>query len=258
MAARSALAFLLLGLMLESCAVKRSEIGLELKNAPPSLLLRLVRQERQKVRTLVGRGTLSFEAPEANGSAFFRLGLREPDSLLLRLQGPFGMSVGTFFLTRSTFVFFNAIDNSVLRGDPASRRIRSVIPFDLSGEDLLNFFGGAFPLPEDTTDLSAAVREGDLLHLTFACGDETCDYWIDPEALLVTKLRRMNARQEILLEAEAGDLREREGISLPRSIHFAFPESQRYLSVYYTALSVNGEEPSFAFSVPSSARVLRP
>jgi hypothetical protein len=213
-----------------------------------------VSEVRTRLHTVVGRGNLSFDSPEVAGSAFFRLALARPESLLVRLQGPFGLNVGTFFLTRSKFLLYNAVENSVITGRADARSIRSIVPFDLTGDDVFNLFGGAFPLPADTVGLRSAVPEDGQIHFSFGCGTERCDYWVDPDDLLVTKLRRTDSAGEVVAEASAGDVRDYEGIAVPRRIRLAFPKEARTISVYYTALSVNGDRPSFEYSIPAGAR----
>jgi hypothetical protein len=218
----------------------------------------MVAEHGALVQTLVGNGNLSFDSPEAAGSAFFRLALRRPESLLVKLQGPFGISVGTFFLSRTRFVMYNAMENSVIAGRPDPRAIRSVVPFDLTVDEVFNLFGGSFPLPSDTSGLRDMLYEDGQLHLKFVCGSEICEYWVDLEDLLVTKLCRQNSSGEVLMEAEAGDVREFNGVPLPRHVRVSFPQSSRFLSVYYSSLSVNQEDPSFAFSVPPGAHIRTP
>jgi hypothetical protein len=254
---RSIFALLLAGVAF-SCAPRRSDVGLGSLPLPAPLLLDQVEQRNATVRTLVGRGNLTFDSPEVAGSAFFRAALKRPDSLLLRLQGPFGIDVGTFFLSRERFVMYNAMENVVNSGDPSSAAIRSLIPFDLGAEDLVNVFGGMFPFPRDRAGIKIADVDGDITHLMLDDGNGQCDYWVDTGRLAVTKLRRLNAAGEILVEMEARDFKEYDGVALPRHLRLTFPGATRTVSVYYTSLSPNGDPPSFAFTVPPGARTGRP
>lgn len=241
-----------------SCAPRRSEVGFLPRPLPPSLLLEEIARRNLEVRTLVGRGNLAFDSPEVAGSAFFHSSLKRPDSLLVRLQGPFGMDVGTLFLSRGRYVVYNAIENVVQSGDPSSASIRSVIPFDITAEDLVNVFGGMFPLPRDTAGVRTLEVDGDITHLAARCGAEECEYWVDTERLAVIRYLRKGAGGEVLVEMEARDFREFDGFFLPRQLRLEFPGSTRTVSVYYTALSPNGDPPSFAFTVPPGARARQP
>jgi hypothetical protein len=207
---------------------------------------------------VTGRGSLSFDSPEAAGSAFFRSALKRPDSLLVQLRGPFGMEAGTFFLSSRKFVLYNAMENVVRSGDPSSATVRSFVPLDLSADDLLNVFSGLFPLPQDTAGIRIVEVDGDVTHLALACGSGQCEYWLDTDHLGVTRFRRLNRAGDILVEMEAEDFKEYEGFALPRHVRLSFPATTRTLSIYYTAISPNGDPPSFAFTIPSGARTAKP
>lgn len=254
---RASVCFLLAAVAL-SCGPRRSDIGLAPVPLSPSRLLEEVARRNREVRTLVGRGNLAFDSPEVAGSAFFRASLKRPDSLLVQLQGPFGMDVGTFFLSRGRYVVYNAIENVVQGGDPSSAAIRSVIPFDLTAEDLVNVFGGLFPLPPDTAGARIVEVDGDIAHLSLGCRDGQCEYWVDTGRLVVTRLRRTDAAGGIQVEMEARDFKEFDGFALPRQLRLEFPGATRTVSVYYTSLTPNGDPPSFAFTVPPGARTRQP
>jgi hypothetical protein len=255
---RRALLPLVLVLSILSCAPRRSELGLASRPLTPGLLLEDIAKRNAAVRTLTGRGSLSFDSPEVAGSAFFRSSLKRPDSLLVQLRGPFGMEVGTFFLSARKFVLYNAMENVIRSGDPSSTTIRSFVPLDLSAEDLLNVFSGMFPLPQDTAGIRIVEVDGDITHLALACGSGQCEYWLDTDHLGVTRFRRLDRAGEVLVEMEAEDFKEYEGFALPRHVRLSFPATTRALSIYYTSISPNGDPPSFAFTVPSGVRTAKP
>src|SRR5512140_908793 len=160
---RQILLTLALLLILSSCAPRRSEVALRPSETPPSTLVGLVDAADAKLVTLTGHGTIAFESPETGGTASFDLSLRKPDSLLVALEGPFGIDVGTLFLSRQEFVMYNSMDNHVITGVPTERTIRSVVPFDLTYEQILNAFTGAFPIAESgTTPLSYTIDNDQL------------------------------------------------------------------------------------------------
>ncbi len=254
---RIVLCLLAAGIMF-SCSPRRSEVGLLPHPLPPSLLLEEVAKRNTEVRTVAGRGNLSFDSPDIAGSAFFRSSLKRPDSLLVRLQGPFGMDVGTFFLSHDRYVVYNAIENVVQSGDPSAASLRSLIPFDLTPEDLVSVFGGLIPLPHDTAGVRIAGVDGDVTRLTVDCGGGECEYWVDTDRLAVTRFQRKDAAGKMQVAMEAMDFKEFDGFSLPRQVRLDFPGASRTVSVFYTTLTPNGEPPSFAFTVPPGARVRRP
>jgi hypothetical protein len=68
------------------------------------------------------------------------------------------------------------------------------------------------------------------------------------------KFRQFDRDGQPALEGEIGDVRETEGIALPRKIVLEFPGSGRRVAVYYDRITCNPSELSFAYTVPTNAR----
>jgi hypothetical protein len=236
-----------------SCAPRRAEIGLEGSAPAPGELLGKIAAERSALGALAGKGELTFESPERSGSVFFRFAVRRPDSLLIRLQGPFGIEVGSLLLTPDASLFYNAMENTLLSGNATMRRIQTFLPFPIDRGGLLDLFAGQIPTPRDTASLGVG-REGDGLTLTGRYERSTTTWEIDPDDWTVRRMAVVDSSGTITLEAEASEFRSIDGISLPGRVRFAMPEEGRFLSVYFTSRTVNGDLPRFQLSVPPSAR----
>jgi hypothetical protein len=250
---RQILLTLALLLILSSCSPRRPEIALRPSETPPSMLVSFVEGADAKLVTLTGRGTISFESPETSGSASFDLTLRKPDSLLVTFEGPFGIDVGTLFLSRQQFVMYNSMKNHVITGVPTPRAIRSVVPFDLTYEQILDAFTGAFPIAEKgSTPLSYTVDD-DQFRLMYRCGNDSCSYWIDPAELLVRRYLRQNSRGEVLMEATTSGLIESDGARIPRRVMVSFPGERRRVTIHFSRAELNTPSVSFDFTIPPNA-----
>ncbi len=249
-------AFLGLAVLLSSCAPKRSEVALNTETTSATTLIDLVARQERKIEAITGRGMLSFESPEASGTAAFESSMKKPDSLLVILEGPFGIDVGTFFLSRSKYLMYNSLENRAITGVPSERAIRSVIPFDLTYEQILNAFSGIFPLPKNQQNLRSYAVEEDLFVLTYGCAADTCIFWIDSRYLMVTKYVMRGADGSTVLEATASRFSEEDGVTAPKRIVVSFPGEHRQIAITYSSRTLNEPHPSFAFSIPSNAHVI--
>ncbi len=249
----------LLACFLSSCAPRRTEILLNTRETPPEALMSAVEEQRSKIVSLTGSGVLSFDSPELSGTASFESTMKKPDSLLVTLEGPFGIDVGTFFLSRDKYLLYNSLQNTVTTGTPGGVYIRSVIPFDLTYEQILDAFAGVFNLPVSEKDLRNYVIEEDQFFLVYACGSDTCKYWVDPRYLLVSRCQIINRNNEVVMEGKASSFTEQNGIVAARRMSLRFPRDERELSVAYSSLQLNPTETNFRFTVPSGARkILKP
>ena len=246
-------------LFLSSCAPRRSEILLNTRETPPEALVNAVEDRRSKIVSLTGSGVLSFDSPELSGTASFESTMKKPDSLLVTLEGPFGIDVGTFFLCRQKYVLYNSLENTVTTGTPGGSYIRSIIPFDLTYDQILDAFAGVFTLPVSEKNLQSYMIDEDQFYLSYTCGSDTCKYWVDPRYLMVSRCRIVNRKGEIVMEGKASSFTEQDGIVAARRMSIRFPKDERELSVAYSSLNLNPKETNFRYTVPASARkILKP
>jgi hypothetical protein len=245
------LAVVLLGTLLTGCSPRVAELVLDARQVPPATVVQHVTANADRITALKGSGTVSFEGPGIGGSAFFSLTLKKPDSLLIKFEGPFGLDVGFLFLCRSHYVMFNRMENVVYTGDPADGGIRSAIPFELSVDDVLDAFTGAFRFPAGATPSRYLVDEERFL-LSYIMPRDTQSFWVDPVTALVTKYTRMGER--LSLFAETSRPKELDGMTMPREITLSFPSEGKQLAVYYDDLTLNPSTLSFQYAVPRTAQ----
>jgi hypothetical protein len=241
-------------LFFSSCAPKRSDFRLNTTETSSDELVRMVAERGKKLSSVVGRGIVSFDSPELSGSASFHSTMKKPDSLLLTLSGPFGIDVGTFFLSKDQYIMYNSLENSVITGNPNGASVRSVIPFDLSAEQILNVFAGVFAVTNSANELQSYNMEDELFVLTYSCGTNRCTYWIDPNQLLVTKYEMRDPANELLIEAKASAFTQQDDVTAARRVSVKFPKQQRQVSVAYNSMKLNATETDFSFTIPSSAK----
>jgi hypothetical protein len=241
---------------LTSCSPRKSGVVLDTEQILPADLLAMVESGGERLRSMSGKGSLAFESPEFAGSAFFSLSLKKPDSLLLKLEGPFGIDMGMLFIDREKYLIYNGLENRVIQGNPQGSSFRSLIPIDLTHEQLMEAFSGVFTVKGDARDVHEFTVEKDQFRLHLPCGSDECVYWIDPRSLLVTRYLRRTSDGTTLVDAVSEAITEQDELFAPRRITVVFPESQRRVSVYYSALHLNDPEPSFSFSIPHDAETI--
>ena len=243
-------------LVFSSCSPKRTELSLDPAAIDAPGLISLVRDRSTMVHSLEGRGTVTFESTEFGGTAAFELTMRKPDSLLVLLEGPFGIDLGTLFLSRERYVAYNSQDNLVVTGIPHGKTIRTVIPFDLSFDEVLNAFSGTFEIPDYPADVKTYAVDDGMFLLVLSCGARVCSYWIDHTLLQVSRYEVHDNHGTILMQATMASFSGEGDANVPRRIMLWFPSENKQIAVQYSSLTVNPADISFAYSVPSDARVL--
>ena len=253
---RLRLAALSIPLLLSSCAPKRSELLLDTKATDANTLISLVQEHQNKLRSVVGKGTVTFESPEMAGTAAFELALKKPDSLLVMFEGPFGIDLGTLFISREKYLMYSSMENKVVTGTPSAAAIRSIIPFDLTLDQVVGAFSGSFPFPSDPKSLQTYSLDDDKFLLIFGCGRNTCKYWVDNRSVVITKYEMRDEHDTLVMDAVSSSFAEEGAASAPKRIRIRFPSQGRQLWVNYSSMTLNDPEPSFAYSIPSNARTV--
>ena len=243
-------------ILISSCASRRSEIALDTTAVDAPRLISLVREHANRLTTLEGSGMVTFDSPSFGGSATFELSLRKPDSLLVLFEGPFGIDVGTLFLSRDKYLIYNSLQNLVVTGVPRSTTLRTVIPFDLTVDEILNAFSGEFEIPDGKAHIKAYRIADDRFLISLDCGDRICSYWIDNRYLQVVKYEVHDRDDELLMQATSSSFTEEGEVSAPRRIEVWFPQGNRQVSVFYSSITLNPPNPSFTYTLPGDARTI--
>lgn len=244
-------------LLLASCAPRREGVMLDTTKTSAADLTAMTHQADSQVKTLDGRGNISFESPEVSGSASFTLTVRKPDSLLVRLEGPFGINVGLFFLSRDRFVMYNSLQNTVTVGSPSSGALRSIIPVDLTYEQIFDVFTGSIPLPDHESLLQYSTDEGQFL-LRYGSKSSTSAYWLDPDELLVRRFQWKDPSGGVILEGSSSGSIDQDGLRIARRLSLTMPSEGRRISVAFSRAALNADDLSFRYTVPASAREIKP
>jgi hypothetical protein len=241
--------------LLSSCAPRREGVMLDTQKTSASQLMTLARQADDRLHSLSGRGTISFESPEMSGSASFTLTVRKPDSLLVQLEGPFGIDAGLFFLSRERFVMYNSFQNTVYAGTPSPQSLRSLIPLDLSYDQIFAVFTGSIPLPTHA-ELTKYGTDDGLFLLRYTSTDRLATYWVDPDELLVRRFEMRNGDGEVVLEGTSSGVIDHDGLRIARRLSLTMPGEGRRISVAFSRADLNTDDLAFDYSIPASARKL--
>jgi outer membrane lipoprotein-sorting protein len=224
-----------------------------LPEANPGMIIRSVEDHRDAVRTLEGSGRLAIETPEMAQSASFQVSIIKPDSLLVKVEGPFGLELGSALITRTSFTFYNSLQNQVLTGPTDAATLGRIFRVRLTFDDALTLFtGGAF-LQEDQRTPDGLESDNDSYLLIFRNAQSTCRYWVDPEDLLITRAEQATPDGKPVAEQRFSDFRTVDGVTLPYRLRLTLQQEQRMVSIAYSSLTINHAVPPLTISVPANA-----
>jgi outer membrane lipoprotein-sorting protein len=227
------------------------------KTVNPETVQRIVRGNYEKVRSMTGSGTISVETPEIAQSGSFELFLRKPDSVLVKIEGPFGISVGSVLITREEFAFYNSLQNQLITGPVTSANLNRIFRVRLTFDELLTLFtGGSFLATDDALPETVVVEENQYV-LTYRNTDGRRRYWLDPVSLLITRIQHLDQKGKLFFEERYEKFRTFGDASLPRFIRVTQHTSQRMIGVTFSSLAINTGGSPLVLEIPKNAERIR-
>ncbi len=195
--------------------------------------------KNERITTLVGEGTITFESSDRSLNSSFNLALRKPDSLLLDLTGPFGIHFGSLLLCREKLFFYNRLENVVTVGR-SNAGPSSVLPtLHLGFDEILQSFTGEIIYPLSTDSLQSIKFENNQYIVRYNSPGGTKEYRVDGETLLVLSYRLLNQTGKPTLTVLASNSKNADGTLIPRLIRIILPPEREALTIEYEGVHIN-------------------
>lgn len=253
---RPSVTLVLVAALLYGCAPSPA-VKVSGKSISPREIKEAVRANHEAVRSMSGSGTISVETPEMAQSGSFDLQLRKPDSVLVTVEGPFGINVGSVLLTRTSFTFYNSLENQLVSGVVTPGNLRRIFRMEMTFDDLLTLFSGGTFLREDNGDPASITEEENQLVFVYRSEDGERRYFVDPATLLITRVQRLDSGGKPTLEARFERYRVIGDAHLPGLVRLTQQVARRRVSVSFSSLQVNADVPPLVLDVPANAERIR-
>jgi hypothetical protein len=185
----------------------------------------------------------------------FTLALRRPDSLYLRIEGPFGIKVGSALVTRDSMRFYSALENRLYIGSSDVSNLRRILRFEITYDDLMNMISGGSFLRTDQGEPDSTVIEEDLTGYCYDSAEGTRRYFVDENRNL-RRIQFFNDQQQMTLDQSFSDHQTTDGIVIPFTIRLIRPQERQLFSLRFYSLQVN-QPALFPFRSPPNAEVIR-
>jgi len=243
-------------LIFDGCAPSPA-VRLSGRSVSPQTVRNTVKANHDRVRSLSGSGTISVETPEIAQSGSFELQLHKPDSVLVNVEGPFGINVGSVLLTRNSFLFYNSLQNQVASGPVNASNLRRIFKIDVTFDELMTLFTGGSFLRQDEGDPESITEEENQVVLVYRTDDGRRRYFVDPASMLIARIQHLDNSGKMFLEERFERFRTSGEISLPRYIRLTQHAARRTLSVSFSSLDVNPGRAPLVLDIPANAEHIR-
>ena len=213
-----------------------------------------VNSRRHDVVTLQAKGSISVESPSFASSGSFELRLKRPDSVLVDIEGPFGIHVASALFAKGHYVFYNSFKNEVMEGDVSRGNLPAFMNIRIDPDDVVDMFCGtrAF-LPEEIVPDSFTVNDDSYI-LIFRQKNGATQYSIDNRALLITGIVHVDSAGDVWSEERFEYDRRGDRTAALQSIRLIQDKMHSSVSLFYDDLQLNGPVDPLTLHVPPDAR----
>jgi outer membrane lipoprotein-sorting protein len=213
-----------------------------------------VRQRQAKVVTMQGSGNISVETPEMAQSGSFTLALHRPDSLLVKLEGPFGLEVGAALVTRRQFLFYNGLQNRLIVGPTNAANLKKILRIQVEFDDLLNLFTGGLFVSEDNRSPDSFTIEDEHFVLAFDNPQGSRRYWVDPQSHVIVRIQHLDRRGRLVFEQRYANFRAIGEAIIPHHMFLTQHLERRSVAIALFDLSINPSFTTCSLQIPSNAQ----
>ncbi len=228
---------------------------------PMDDVIREVNAHARMISTLRGEGTISIETPSFANSASFDVAMkRQPDSVRVVVEGPFGIHLASLLFTTDHFTFYNSIKNEVMEGSLSADSISASADFQpsfmnlfISPKEMLNTLCETRTLDTDVAPDSFYVSGGAYI-FEFRKPSFRVRYTVDGADFVVTKVEHLDTSGTIEAEERYSYDKRKDGMIVPKAIQLEQGGSGSAVSIAYESVDVNTDPAPLTLSIPSDAR----
>lgn len=213
-----------------------------------------VNSHKHDVATLEAKGSISVETPSFANSGSFELRLRRPDSVLVDIEGPFGIHIASALFAKGRYTFYNSFKNEVMEGEVKGGALPAFMNIQLAADDVIDTFCGTRTfMTNETSPDSFSVRDNSYV-LLFHQKNGSTEYSVDVQSLLITGIAHIDSAGSVWSEERFEYDQHADGTSTLQAIRLNQEKMQTSVSLLYDDLELNGPVGPLVLHVPSDAR----
>lgn len=248
----------LFAVMSDGCVPSKPTDDVEILSS--ERLINKLEVNRRRIKSFEGSGTILVKNSKMNNSASFRVVLQKPDSIYLTIFGPFGIELAQALVTRSNFIFYDALKNTAYEGNVDDEVLRDIFRIDLSFNELIDAFIGSVNL---TSNLYKQPSNYEVIYdkylITYVDSElfRTSQYKVDVRELGITEYILKDKNGEVTIEGKYSDFGIIEGVAVPYKIELRNKKEDQFVSVEYKSMSANKKNIYVDFEIPEDATIIK-
>ena len=222
----------------------------------PGELKQKINEQSKKLTSVDCEGDITIDSPDMNSSGSLTLSAFKPDSIYCKLDGPFGISIARFLITRNNFIYHNVRENVVIKGASNQLNLGAILRLKVNFNDLLSSYTNSYFF-DDTTSLNSEVtKEKELYVLKISNTEQTIKYWINSQFYYVEKHEIYDNTGKAKLQIQYTDFEFDKSIYFPNNVYITNPAEKQNLWISYGKRTFNSNKLKFKMTIPKSAKIV--
>jgi len=250
---------LFISMLIISCSGSQN-IG-EPDKIPVRNLKERINQNSSIIETLEASGNISFDSPEQSGTGWIDLKIKKPDTVFVKIGGPFGVSIANVLITRKNFIYYNVQENKAITGPSSDINIGAILRIKITFDELINGFTAGFKFDENADDSLNADSEKNFYVLNVNGPNGKQKYLIEPAKYTIKKYNYLDNDNTTLVEVYYSNYQEEESagkyVNFPTTIKIKNPAKKQTVYVDYINMELNKTDLTFKVRIPKSAKVIK-
>jgi outer membrane lipoprotein-sorting protein len=222
----------------------------------PGELKAKINEQSSKLTALDCEGEISIDSPELNSSGSFTISIFKPDSIYSKLEGPFGISIADFLITRSNFIYYNIRENTVIKGSSSPLNLGAILRLKINFDDLMDGYSGSFHFADTTSVNSEVGYDKNLYLLKITEQDNTKKFWVNPKFFYIEQYEIIDNAGKTKLKIEYSEFCLEKNIFFPNSIYITNPNEKQNLWLSFSKNVFNNNRLKFKLKYPKSAKIV--
>ena len=243
-----------------SCSAS-DDVKINLPIIPVNELKKHVNSNSDMIESLEASGTISIDSPELSNSASIDIKLKKPDSIYVKIEGPFGISVANALITRDNFIYYNAQENVVITGPTNENNIVAILKIKVTFYDLMNSLSVSYTFADRDADSINALIENQNYIILENNDASRIKYFIEPETYYLNGYNIIDTKNKSLLEVSFNKYNPEKTVkgtvNFPDNIKVYNPDKEQRVYLDYDSKVINKSDIKFKMNVPKSAKVVK-
>jgi len=190
-----------------------------------------------KLTTFEGWAKWNASSPEGNFRGTLKIIVKTPDSLWMKMEGPFGVDLGIARVCGDSGLFYSPWENRVYKGSIHRLIMNGVIPLEDSHPHIIYSLLGLVIPQETMFDSLLSIHIQDDYYLLDYKKQESL--WVRGQDPVIFRWEKQDQSGEVIWKWEGRDFRKTGKIKLPKMIKMSSSSPKRQFTIFYEKVKTN-------------------